>query len=133
MTEKNCSGHISLKVEIDHIKEDIAEIKSEAKETNHYYRDVIDALKENSISQTEILKNQERQFTGLNNDISAVNNDIAGLRNDMKDNLESQTKWYQDFLSDTTGKVLKILLIVILILSGIKIAGIDITKLLTGL
>lgn len=112
-----------LKVEIDNIKEDIKEIKSDSKETNKHFREVIDALKENSIRQTEILNNQEKQFV-------KVNNDIAELKDDVEQNLKSQTKWYQDFLSNNFGLVFKVLVIIVLLLSGAKLAGLNVTKLL---
>ncbi|WP_080845537.1 hypothetical protein [Cytobacillus gottheilii] len=116
----------ALNVRIEHIEEDIKEIKEEAKENNKYFRDVIDSLKENSIQQTEILRNQERQFT-------QVNNDIAGLRQEVQDSSKLHTTWYQSFLSDGFGKIIKIILIIILILSGASIAGVDVAKLITGI
>jgi short-subunit dehydrogenase involved in D-alanine esterification of teichoic acids len=118
-----------FKAEINHIKKDIEEIKSDAKESNNHFREVIDVLKENSVRQTEILNNQminqEKQF-------KQINDDISGLKVDLHTNISSQTKWYQDFLSDYTGKTMKILVVVILILAGAKLAGVDIMKLLTG-
>jgi methyl-accepting chemotaxis protein len=123
----------ALKVEIDHMKDDIKEIKQESKENAKYFREVInalkdnfDTLKENSIVQTEILKNQERQF-------AQVNNDIEELDAKFDNNMQMQTKWYQTFLSDLSGKTIKILFIIVLILAGAKFVGLDITKLLTGL
>ena len=113
----------ALKVEIDHVKEDIKEIKEDNKEMKIYYRDVINELKENSIQQTMILNNQERQF-------SQVNNDIAELKEDFENNVQSQTIWYQDFLSTNFGMVFKVMIILILALSGVKLAGFDVSKLL---
>ena len=129
---EECTVHGSLKTEIDNIKEDIREIKTDAKETNIYFREVISSLTENSIRQTEILKNQERQFTETNNDITGLRGDITELRTDMHSKLENETKWYQNFLSDTSGKVLKILFIIILILLGAKASGIDLGNLLNN-
>lgn len=123
-----------LETEINNIKDDIKEIKNDTKETNKYFRETIDTLKENSLLQTQILKNQElqsqQQFAELNKDVQSLNGDISGLRKDFNANVNNQTKWYQDFLSDTVGKVLKILFIIILILLGLKLANIDIIKLL---
>lgn len=119
----NQQGYEVLKTEIDNMKEDIKEIKLDAKENNLYFRKVIDTLKENSVQQTEILKNQERRFT-------EVNNEIEELTEKIDETVASQTKWYQDFLSKNFGVVIKILIVVILILSGVKLVGIDISKLL---
>lgn len=123
-----------LQIEINNIKDDIKEIKEHQKETDAYFRETIDVLKENSIRQTEILKNQEKnqeiQFAELNKDISKLNGDISGIKKDIDDNLNTQTKWYQNFLNDNFGKTLKILFIIILVLLGVKIAGIDINALL---
>lgn len=112
----------TLKVEIDNIKEDIKEIKEDSKETNRHFREVIDTLTMTQVQQTEILKNQERQF-------AQVNNDIAELKEDFDKSLQTHTKWYQDFLNNNFGMVFKILVVVILLLAGIKIAGFDIEKL----
>jgi uncharacterized protein YydD (DUF2326 family) len=80
--------HESLKVEIDNMKEDIKEIKFDQKETNKYFREVIDALKENSIRQTEILNNQELQNK---TQFSQVKSEISELNQKIDDNIESQT------------------------------------------
>lgn len=124
-----------LKTEIEHMKIDIAEIKADQKETNKYFRKTIDVLKENSIRQTEILKNQEQQFhqqfSELKNDMLSLNDDIAGLRSDVTDKMENQTKWYQDFLGKNFGLVFKILIIAVLVLSGAKLVGFDIKTLLS--
>lgn len=113
----------ALKVEIDHIKEDIKEIKQDQKETQKHLMNTIDVLKENQIQQTEILKNHERQF-------SQVNNDITELKVDFENSVQSQTKWYQDFLSNNFGLIFKVMIILILLLSGVKLAGFDVSKLL---
>lgn len=112
-----------LKTEIDNVKEDIKEIKEDTKETNRFYREVINTLKENSIKQTEILSNHEKQF-------AQVNKDITDLKEDIDSNLQSQTKWYQDFLSNNFGMVFKTLLILVLLLAGVKLAGVDISSIL---
>jgi predicted nuclease with TOPRIM domain len=79
--------HESLKVEIDNMKEDIKEIKYDQKETNKYFREVIDALKENSIRQTEILNNQELQNK---TQFSQVKSEIAEINEKIDSNIESQ-------------------------------------------
>lgn len=112
----------TLKVEIDHIKEDIKEIKTDSKETNKFFREVIDSLKENSIKQTEILSNHEKQF-------AQVNKDISELKDDFDSTIQTHTKWYQDFLSSNFGMVFKILAVLILLLAGVKLAGFDIGNL----
>jgi chromosome segregation ATPase len=112
----------ALKVEIDNIKEDIKEIKEDSKETNKFFREVIDTLKENSIKQTEILSNHEKQF-------AKVNKDISELKYDFDKSMESHTKWYQNFLNNNFGMVFKLLIILILLLAGVKLAGFDIEKL----
>jgi predicted nuclease with TOPRIM domain len=120
----------ALKVEIDNIKEDIKEIKEDNKEVKTYYRDVIAELKENSIRQTEILNNQERQFARVNSDLEKVNTDIADLSDKFDNKMETNTKWYQDFLNNHFGLVFKVLVILVMVLAGVKLAGVDFTKLL---
>jgi hypothetical protein len=120
----------ALKVEIDNIKEDIKEIKADSKEMKEYYRDVITELKENSVRQTEILNNQERQFARVNSDLEKVNTDIAGLSSKLDNGINVNTKWYQDFLNNNFGLVFKVLVALVLILAGFKLVGFDISKLL---
>lgn len=120
-------SYLALNVEIDNIKEDIKEIKTDSKETNKYFREVIDTLKENSIRQTEILDNQVNQQKAQ---FAQVNNEIAELNGKIDNGLQSHTKWYQDFLSNNFGMVFKLLIVLILLLAGVKLAGIDIGELL---
>jgi predicted nuclease with TOPRIM domain len=120
----------ALKVEIENVKDDIKEIKDDNKEVKTYYRDVITELKENSIRQTEILNNQERQFARVNSDLEKVNTDIADLSDKFDNNLNTQTKWYQDFLNNNFGLVFKMLVILVLLLTGVKLAGFDFDKLI---
>jgi predicted nuclease with TOPRIM domain len=101
-----------LKVEIENIKEDIQEIKQDNKETKEFYQTVIAELKENTIKQTEILNHQissqEKQF-------AQVNTDIDGLT----DKVDKFTTWG-----------IKILIGLLLIVSGLRIAGVDISTIL---
>jgi predicted nuclease with TOPRIM domain len=120
----------ALKVEIENVKDDIKEIKDDNKEVKTYYRDVITELKENSIRQTEILNNQERQFARVNSDLEKVNTDIADLSDKFDSNLNTHTKWYQDFLNNNFGLVFKMLVILVLLLAGVKLAGFDFDKLM---
>jgi predicted nuclease with TOPRIM domain len=113
----------TLKVEIDNIKEDVKEIKFDQKETNKHFREVIDTLTRTQVQQTEILKNQERQF-------AQVNQDISELKDDFDATVQTQTKWYQDFLSTNFGVVFKTLIILVLLLAGVKLAGVDVGSLL---
>jgi predicted nuclease with TOPRIM domain len=122
--------YAELKVEIENIKEDIKEIKEDNKEVKTYYRDVIAELKENSIRQTEILNNQERQFARVNSDLEKVNTDIADLSDKFDNGLQSQTKWYQDFLNNHFGMVFKVLVFLVLLLAGVKLAGFDVEKII---
>jgi predicted nuclease with TOPRIM domain len=120
----------ALKVEIENIKEDIKEIKEDNKEVKTYYRDVISELKENSIRQTEILNNQERQFARVNSDLEKVNTDITDLSVKLDSSIETTTKWYQDFVNKNFGLVFKVLVILLLLAMGFKVAGFDIEKLM---
>jgi chromosome segregation ATPase len=120
----------ALKVEIDNIKDDIKEIKEDNKEVKTYYRDVISELKENSIRQTEILNNQERQFARVNSDLEKVNTDITDLSVKLDSSIETTTKWYQDFVNKNFGLVFKVLVILVLLATGFKVAGFDIEKLM---
>jgi actin-like ATPase involved in cell morphogenesis len=117
--------HESLKVEIDNMKEDIKEIKFDQKETNKYFREVIDALKENSIRQTEILNNQELQNK---TQFSQVKSEISELNQKIDDNIESQTistpKLFKGILREfgvlTGGFILAVLLFKFGISGGIQ-------------
>ena len=120
----------ALKVEIDNMKEDIKEIKADNKEMKEYYRDVIGELKENSIIQTQILNNQERQFARVNSDLEKVNTDISDLSDKVDTKMTENTKWYQDFLSNNFGMVFKILVVLVLLLAGVKLAGFNVEQLL---
>jgi len=137
----------ALQVEVKNIKEDIAEIKLdykeiklESKENNRLLTENINKLTSSSIQQTEILKNQERQFNiqldSVSNDISGlkshVDSEIGSLKNEIRESNENSTKWYQSFLSDLTGKTLKILFIVILLIYGVKMTLPEIMKMFTG-
>jgi predicted RNase H-like nuclease (RuvC/YqgF family) len=120
----------ALKVEIENVKDDIKEIKDDNKEVKTYYRDVITELKENSIRQTEILNNQERQFARVNSDLEKVNTDITDLSVKLDSSIETTTKWYQDFVNKNFGLVFKVLVILVLLATGFKVAGFDIEKLM---
>jgi archaellum component FlaC len=120
----------ALKIEIENIKDDIKEIKEDNKEVKTYYRDVISELKENSIRQTEILNNQERQFARVNSDLEKVNTDITDLSVKLDSSIETTTKWYQDFVNKNFGLVFKVLVILVLLATGFKVAGFDIEKLM---
>ncbi|MEH7116055.1 hypothetical protein V7128_01350 [Neobacillus vireti] len=120
----------ALKVEIDNIKENIKEIKEDNKEVKTYYRDVISELKENSIMQTAILKNQEQQFARVNSDLEKVNTDISDLSEKLDNSINTNTKWYQDFVNNNFGLVFKVLVVLVLIAAGVKIASLDFEKLL---
>ena len=144
----------ALQVEVQNIKENIAEIKLdykeiklESKENNRLLTENINKLTSSSIQQTEILKNQERQFNiqleSVSNDISGlkshVDSEIGSLKNEIKESNETNakfnevnTKWYQNFLSDNYGKFIKILIILLLLWSGIKFTVADIFKLMSG-
>lgn len=129
------SNYKVLEVEIHNMKEDIKEIKLDNKETNKHFAEVITALKENAIVQTEIQKNQNEiqkyQNEKTDHQLNQLNDDIGELRVEITTNMKNQTKWYQEYLSKYTGKVLSILIIIIAALMGLKFANIDITKLLS--
>lgn len=120
----------TLEVEIYNMKDDIREIKLDNKETNKHFTDVVTALKENVIVQTELLK-KTNELTELQ--FTQVKDEVGELRVEIKSTLNSQTKWYQEFLSTNTKRVLMILMVVITSLMGLKLANIDITKLLSFL
>ncbi|MFP3751801.1 hypothetical protein [Bacillus altitudinis] len=118
-----------LKLEIDHIKNNIRELEADRKimmKTNQ-------TLSENVVRITTLLENQATNINEQNRKIDTnqlhLNNEIAGLRNELQRSADLQTKWYQDFLSSALGQVFKILLIVVLGLLGANLAGIDIMKL----
>jgi predicted nuclease with TOPRIM domain len=113
--------HESLKVEIDNMKEDIKEIKYDQKETNKYFREVIDALKENSIRQTEILNNQELQNK---TQFSQVKSEISELNQKIDNNIESQNintpKLFKAILRELGVAALTILVMYLLYRWGIS-------------
>lgn len=118
-----------LKLEIDHIKNNIRELEADRKimmKTNQ-------TLSENVVRITTLLENQATNINEQNRKIDTnqqhLNNEIAGLRNELQRSADLQTKWYQDFLSSASGQVFKILLIVVLGLLGANLAGVDIIKL----
>ncbi|KQU12182.1 hypothetical protein ASG46_06480 [Bacillus sp. Leaf49] len=118
-----------LKLEIDHIKNNIRELEADRKimmKTNQ-------TLSENVVRITTLLENQATNINEQNRKIDTnqqhLNNEIAGLRNELQRSADLQTKWYQDFLSSASGQVFKILLIVVLGLLGANLAGVDIMKL----
>lgn len=119
------SNYETLKVEIDNIKDDIREIKMDQKETNNFFREAIDKLTTTQIQQTEILKNQTDQ---QKIQFAKVNEEIADLNDKIDNTLQSQTKWYQDFLGTNFGLVVKILVISVLLLAGVKLVGINLSK-----
>ncbi|WP_345806668.1 hypothetical protein [Bacillus pumilus] len=118
-----------LKLEIDHIKNNIRELEADRKimmKTNQ-------TLSENVVRITTLLENQATNINEQNRKIDTnqqhLNNEIAGLRNELQRSADLQTKWYQDLLSSASGQVFKILLIVVLGLLGANLAGVDIMKL----
>lgn len=118
-----------LKLEIDHIKNNIRELEADRKimmKTNQ-------TLSENVVRITTLLENQATNINEQNRKIDTnqqhLNNEIAGLRNELQRSADLQTKWYQDFLSSASGQVFKIILIVVLGLLGANLAGVDIMKL----
>lgn len=122
----------AVKVEIEHMKKDIDEVKADVKETKKMLTNNINQLTQTQIQQTEILKNQEKQNAEMKDDISGlkthVDSEIGNLREDFKETTNIHTKWYQTFLSDTTGKIIKILFVIVLLLYGVKLAIPDIIK-----
>lgn len=126
-----------LENEVNNIKEDIKEIKADNKETKKYHRETIDALKENILLQTQIMSNQQQQteyqFKDLNKDVLSVKEDMTELKANVSTSINSQTKWYQNFITDNGKIVWKIIFFIIIVLSGLKLANIDVIKLLSGL
>jgi uncharacterized coiled-coil DUF342 family protein len=69
----NCEGHEVLKLEIDNIKEDIDELKTDAKEDRKFFVQTISELKENDKKLTAIIERmdekqsyQDKRLDGIN-------------------------------------------------------------------
>ena len=116
--------------EIDGIKEEVKGIKEDQKQDRQFYVDTIASLKENLVRITVLTEKQDermnQQDTKIDGHYNSMKQELTGLRQDMKDNYNSHTKWYQDFLSGNFGMILKALFIIILAMLGAKIGGIDI-------
>ncbi|MGD6782139.1 hypothetical protein ACQCT3_17930 [Sutcliffiella horikoshii] len=63
--DQECNAHVALKVEIDHMKEDINNIKEDQKEDRKFYRETIDALKENVIQLTVLQQKSDERLDGI--------------------------------------------------------------------
>lgn len=127
-----------LENEVNHIKNNIKEIKIDTKETNKYYRETIDALKENVLLQTQIMNNQKQQtefnFKETNRTVELVKEDMDELKENINNTIVAQTKWYQKLIENFGGKFLKIVIIILAIIGGIKglVPNEVIIKLFTG-
>lgn len=111
-----------LKTEVAHIKERLKEQAEDRKIMLETQKTTSESL----IRLTTVVENQEKTLAETKDLFST---EIAGLRNEFQQVNQSQTKWLQNLLEGTFGKTLKILVLIILILLGAEIAGIDITKL----
>lgn len=116
----------ALSVRIGRTEKDIDELKVDVKEVKDMLNDNIRQLTVTQAQQTEILRNQERDITGLK---VHVDTEIGSLKTEFKDVTNIHTKWYQTFLSDNTGRVIKILFVIILLMYGVKITVPEIAKL----
>lgn len=111
-----------LKTEVAHIKERLKEQAEDRKIMLKTQKTTSESL----IRLTTVVENQEKNLVETKN---LFTTEIAGLRNEFQQVNQSQTKWLQSLLEGTFGKTLKILVLIILILLGAEIAGVDITKL----
>ncbi len=111
-----------LKTEVAHIKERLKEQAEDRKIMLETQKTTSESL----IRLTTVVENQEKNLVETKN---LFTTEIAGLRNEFQQVNQSQTKWLQSLLEGTFGKTLKILVLIILILLGAEIAGVDITKL----
>ena len=122
----------AVKVEIDHMKKDIDELKVDVKDTKNMLIENISQLTKTQVQQTEILKNQEKQYADMKDDISGlkthVDSEIGSLRSDFKETTNVHVKWYQTFLSDNIGKLIKILIVLLLLAQGVKFSITEIGK-----
>lgn len=134
---EKCVEHGAIKVEIDNIKEDVKELKDYRK----LYMDTNVALEKNLTRLTILMEKQdersERQDERLDKQDKKIDEyhlstkeEITGLRDDMKETYNMHTAWYQNFLTSNFGKVIKFLFVIILVLLGAKLAGLDVTTLL---
>ncbi|MGX9721739.1 hypothetical protein [Bacillus pumilus] len=122
-----------LRTEIDHMKENLRELDSDQKADRKIMLQTNKTLSENVVRLTTLIENQAVALTEQNRKIDRnqeqLNSEIIGLRSEVQRNTEMQTKWYQEFLSSSSGQVFKIIFIVVLGLLGANLAGIDIMKL----
>lgn len=135
---EKCNEHAVIQIQVDNIKEDIngikadiKEIKEDQKHDRQFYMDTIQTLKENLVRITVLTEKQDTRMDTQDKKIDeyhvSIQEEVSGLRQDMKETFNTHTKWYQDFLSGNFGWTMKVLLVVILVLLGTKIAGFDVT------
>ncbi|WP_299831165.1 hypothetical protein [uncultured Metabacillus sp.] len=122
-----------FKVEIENLKEDIKEMKEDRKVMMETQQSMSNSL----VRLTTLMeKNDERleqQDKKIDEHHVSINGQIEGLRSDMSKERETNIKWYQTFMDNNFGKVVKVLIIVVLLMTGMKLAGADISHLIKGL
>lgn len=126
-----------LKLETKEIKEDIKQLNHEIRDNNSSLREAIDILKDNLVMQTQMLdatrQNNEYEFKDIKKDVVSVKEDMIELKDSVNQKINVDAAWYRDYLTTNTKIVLKIIFFVIMILSGLKLANIDVIKLITSL
>lgn len=125
-----------LSVRIEKIEEDVGELKDtneKDRENNILIREAIVKLSTLLEKQDERQDKQEIRIEKQDNKLDYmhqnINEEIKQLRDDIDESTSLQIKWYQKFFEDNFGKVIKILLFIILILIGYKLAQADLTTL----
>lgn len=119
-----------LAIEIKYIKEDIAELKNDNKEQQKFFNTTIAVMQENLVELTTITKTQVERNEKQDKKLDKISEDVTNLRVAMSANNDADVSWYQNFINNHFGLVWKTLILIILILSGFKIAEIDVASLL---
>lgn len=123
-------NHDVLEVRIDNIEKDVEELKDYKK----IMMENTAQLKENLVRLTVLLEKQDerlqRQDSKIEKHQDETMKEVKSIRTEIHRANELHTNWYQKFFEDNFGKTTKFLFIVILVLLGVKIAGIDISGML---
>lgn len=128
--DNNHSSRDVFEVEIRNMKEDIDELKTEAKEDRKLFAESIQTMSENLVRLTTLSEQQSRRQDEQDEKLNDVHANINDLREDINRSNTLHTEWYQQFIDGKFGLVIKTLIIIVLVLLGAKLMGIDVTKLL---
>lgn len=141
---KCCSQLEVFKVEIENIKEEMDEFKTdirnhlkEARQRENANVETMRILSENVVRLTTIAENQEKQLTMIvqnqakqDKRFDVLNNEIqyikASIDNQNNDDSNDDRQWYQKMIQDNGSFLMKIILIIISFILGVNVENIPI-------